>query len=196
MSEIEGKYLKLRGETNALDFLEKASQFIKQTENDHRAWKWVIIALHGALYGFAICVCQGSTPNNVTTETKRGDKLIGFCEAIERCQKLTKLPRLATARALVLTDDQRQSMEFLTKELRNNFEHYIPRFWSIELHGMPKIAIDVLDVLRFLALDSGTLLCLNEKERNTVEELIAESKRFLENSDLYKEALLLKQSSV
>lgn len=49
---IREKWLRFTAETNALDFLEQAGQFIQQTEPDIVAWKWVSLSLHGALYGF------------------------------------------------------------------------------------------------------------------------------------------------
>ncbi|HEY7535892.1 MAG TPA: hypothetical protein VH878_08095 [Thermodesulfobacteriota bacterium] len=64
------------------------------------AWKWVIIALHGALYGFAVSACTGSNPYTVTMkkhkpidtvkikedgtlEVVKGE-LIDFNEALDR----------------------------------------------------------------------------------------------------------------
>lgn len=56
--KIRAKWLRLTEKTNALDYLEKACDFIRQTETNVYAWKWIILALHGALYEFAICACQ------------------------------------------------------------------------------------------------------------------------------------------
>lgn len=70
-NKIRGKYLRLTEKTNALDYLEKACYFISQTETDVFAWKWVILALYGALYGFAICACQGTNRYNVAFKTKK-----------------------------------------------------------------------------------------------------------------------------
>ena len=84
---IQAKWLRLSEETNALDYLEKAARFIRETEQNRLAWKWVVLALHGALYGFAICACQGTNYENVTVRTKSGElKLIPFGKALDRCQ--------------------------------------------------------------------------------------------------------------
>ncbi len=73
------KYLSLTEETNALDYLEHAYQSVIETEKKKMAWKWVIIALHGALYGFAICALKGTNWERVTFRTKNGIiKLISF----------------------------------------------------------------------------------------------------------------------
>ena len=33
------------------------------------AWKWVCIALHGALYGFGICAIKGTDDSSVLEDT-------------------------------------------------------------------------------------------------------------------------------
>ncbi len=69
---IEIKRLSLSEETNALDYLEQAYHYTQQTEKKDIAWKWVILRLHGALYGFTICACKGTNPDNVIFKTKKG----------------------------------------------------------------------------------------------------------------------------
>ena len=70
--KIRGKYLSLDEKTNELDYLKRAYDFIRQVETDVFAWNWVIISLHGALYGFAIRACAGSNPDYVAPVTKKG----------------------------------------------------------------------------------------------------------------------------
>ena len=151
---IQSKWLRLTEETNALDYLERAAGFIRETEQNLLAWKWVVLSLHGALYGFAICASKGTNSENVTTRTKRGEnKLIPFDKALERCQNRECMSTLLCSQPLVLSNSQKKSIQLLKNELRNKMEHYVPSGWSIEIHGMPQIAIDALDVIRFLALE-------------------------------------------
>lgn len=46
----------LRG--NAIDYLEKTADFVRE-KSDYK-WKWVCIALHGALYDFALLATEGT----------------------------------------------------------------------------------------------------------------------------------------
>lgn len=192
-SKIKPKILSLSEEENALDYLEQAYNFIKQAENNNLAWKWVIIALHGALYGFAICALKGTDPDRVTYTTKSGKKLISFNKALKRCQKPEYMHMLATSKCLQLTDEQNESIHYLKDTFRNNFEHFIPKSWYIELHGIPKIVIDVLDVIRFLALDTGNYIDLTEKQMKKVKSIVFQSKKILKMSTLYKESELLQK---
>jgi len=188
--KIRAKWLRLSEETNALDYLEQAYHYIRQTERNVSAWKWVVLTLHGALYGFAICACRGTAPRNVVRTKKGIEKLISFNDALKCCQDPSSMYMTVMSRHLQLSGQQKESIRKLKCELRNNFEHYIPKGWSIEIHGMPQIAIDVLKVIRFLALDTGNYVHLTQAQKKRVKSLIFQSKRILKQSQLYKEAKL------
>jgi hypothetical protein len=184
------KWLRLSEEKNALDYLKKAAFFFKKTPKDHSYWKWVIIGLHGALYGFAIAACRGTDSRSVLT---REGKLINFWQAIERCQDLNHMKMLIQSKHLILSKSQKKSIKQLKSDFRNEFEHFKPKGWSIEVHGMPEIAIDVLETIRFLALETNTYVNLSDTERGLVTSLIDDSIEFLKNSELYKELLIAKE---
>ena len=142
MAKVRAKWLRLTEETNALDYLEKANSFILLADRDPIAWKWVILCLHTALYGFAICALRGTNPDNVTYTTKKGQqKLITFGDAIERCQNPQFMQMTIMSRQLVLDEADREAVRLLKKTFRDNFEHFIPKGWSIEIHGFPEMAI-------------------------------------------------------
>jgi hypothetical protein len=180
------KWLRLSEEKNAIDYLEKAAIFIKSVSENYNDWKWVIIGLHGALYGFAIAACRGTDSRSVVT--KKGH-LISFWQALKRCQDPNHMKMLIHSKHPILTENQKGSIEALKSEFRNEFEHFKPKGWSIEIHGMPEIAIDVLEVIRFLALETNTYVHLNEDNQNLVEQLIENSIAILKDSELHKEYL-------
>jgi hypothetical protein len=187
---LNPRWLRFTEETNALDFLEKATKFIGDVERDRRAWKWVVLCLHGALYGFAVCACKGTDYQNVVVRNRKGEeRLISFDSALERCENLVN------GHPLVLSTPQRNSLRRLKQDLRNNFEHYVPRGWSIEIHGMPQIAFDVLEVIRFLAIETGTCFHLNQSQIKKVKSWVYQGKRFLRSSALWKEGEYLQRRS-
>lgn len=203
-NKIRGKHLRLTEKTNALDYLEKAYLFISQTEADFLAWKWVVIALHGALYGFAICACAGSNPYAVMmkkrrpidtvnviedsiVETVKGE-LIDFNKALERCQNSRWTRKYVHSKPLELTSSQNESIKYLHK-IRNNFQHFIPKGWSLKRHCMPQICIDLLDVIHYLALDTGNVR-LTQTQKKKVKYIVFRSNRILKQSELYKNVKL------
>jgi hypothetical protein len=188
---VRPKSLTLTEETNALDYLERAGQFITEADTNPKAWKWIVLALHGALYGFAIAACKGTNYETVIRKTRRGaEHLISLDEALKKCADPVCMGSLYGGLALKLTDSQKDSIHLLKNALRNNFEHYVPRVWSIELHGLPQISMDVLDVISFLAVDTFRYQHLNQSQRRRVKSIVYQSKRRLSSSRLHREALM------
>lgn len=184
------KYLLFTEESNAIDYLERAGEFIGQTCSNKMFWKWVMLSLHGALYGFAIAACKGSTNQSVTRKTKSGRrKLITFDEALSLCQDPKWMGTLHGGVALAMSVGQKDSIRQLKATLRNNFEHYIPNVWSIEMHGLPRISIDVLDVIRFLAVETFRYQKISQTERKKIKSIVFRSKKALKTSALYRELL-------
>ena len=188
----KAKWLSLSKETNALDYLERAADFIKETPKNVRAWKWVVISLHGALYGFAVAAARGT--NYETVQTKKG-RLLGFWEILNKCQDPNHMKMLMDSQHLELSDRQKKSINLLKKHLRNEFEHFKPRGWSIEIHGMPQIAIDILEVIHFLALKTQTYVNLNMQEEQLIDKLVKESIKFIRGTQLYAELNIAKELS-
>ena len=54
---------------------------------------------------------------------------------------------------------------------------------------MPQIAIDVLDVIRFLAVDTHTYIHLKQTQLKRIKSLVFQSKKFLRNTRLHQEIL-------
>lgn len=182
------KFYRLSEEQNAVDYLQKAYQAIRTLDRDPQAWKWLVLSLHSALYCFAICVLQGTDPDTVTIRTKAGkEKLIGFAEAIKRCQSAGYVSFYVHSKSLRLTADQDDAVRFL-KNVRDKMEHYIPRLWQVEQHGVVTAAVDALDVIRFLALDAGNVR-LDPAQRQTVQVCTAKGKALLQRTQLYKDFL-------
>ena len=186
--KIHPKYLRLTEETNSLDYLEHAVASVYKTEKSKISWKWVVIGLHGAVYGFAICACQGTNPDIVT---KKNGKLIDFDEALKKCKDPNWMGVTGGGQPLILSPSQERSLKILKNTLRNNFQHYKPMGWSIEIHGMPTIAIDVLEVIRHLALNTRTAIHLRSVDKKRTRSLVFQATKFLKRSRLYREALLL-----
>jgi len=181
-----GKYAQFTEESNALDYLEKTIEFIRRAEKNPTDWKWVILSLHGTLYGFMICALKGTDPDRV----RKRERLISFGEALKRCQDPGHMIMTTQSRVLRLSQGQQRSLDFIQKHFRNAFEHYEPCLWSIELHGLPEIVMDGLDVSRFLSLEAGNYTHLTAEQCSHVETLVAQGNEFLRGGQLFREAQL------
>lgn len=186
---VHERVLTFTEESNALDYLEKAFFYIRHIDHDHTAWKWVILSLHGALYGFAIAACHGTDPATVTRKTKNCEQLISFGEALRRCQDPARMQMTVLSACLELTDNQKTALKRLKDTFRNTFEHFIPKSLHISLHELPAMCLECLPVVEFLALKTGnyTQLSLNERER--ISFIVHQSAHILRSCLLHKEAI-------
>ncbi len=89
------------------------------------------------------------------------------------------------------SSSQLKSIRKLHKVLRNNFEHFPPKSWSIELHYLPDMIYDCFEVIRLLIIYSDVSWRLRGVKLKRVKSIIYQSKRIIANSILYKETLFL-----
>ncbi len=160
---------------NSMDYLDMAVSSLIEAERNPYAWKWAVIAVHGALYGFAVCAVMGTDYERVTKRSGHGPKLKSFPDILQMCQSETAMKRFVNSRTLSLTLEQEKAIEYLHKDLRNRIEHFIPTQWSIELSSLPKVVMLCLEVIEFLALESGNIL-FSENMRERIESLCRSGK--------------------
>ena len=75
------------------------------------------------------------------------------------------------------------------EKLRNKFEHYIPKTWHIEMHFLSQMGLHILDVIRFLTLESENYTNVSQSQIRKIKSYTYQSKRFLKQSKLYYEYL-------
>jgi hypothetical protein len=149
-------WLRIDERGNAIDSLEMAGVFLEQIPPLIK-WKWVIIAMQQALYGFAILAIKGTYPRK-RVMGKDGKRLITIWEALRRCEDPQWMKQHRDSKVLARTQEEATAIRFLVSEFRNNFEHFQPAAWSIEVSGMPRVVNHVIHVIRFLALESNNVL--------------------------------------
>ncbi len=192
MTTVQAKWIRFDELSNALDYLEKCFSFLKTVEQEPQNWKWVIITLHSALYGFAIAACKGMNSESVIARTKRGhEKLIDFDKALKRCQDPAWMRVNINYEEFKFSPCQIKSIRKLHKVLRNNFEHFTPKSWSIELHYLPDMVYDCFEVIRLLIIYSDVSWRLRGIKLKRAKSILYHSKRIISKSSLYKETLFL-----
>lgn len=135
---MEDKLVSYTEELNAIDFLEKTDFYLKSSIYNPQDWKWVFIALHGALYTIALIAARGTNDSSVI---EKDGKVIGFWKALRRCVQLGFLTEV---------DVQQKELSIFTKDLRGGFEHYSPGIWAIQSAGLPRISNTIIEVIEKL----------------------------------------------
>ena len=164
---MSGNFIEFDDLSNAIDNLAMALHFLK-LDNPEQRWKWTIIAIHQALYGFAILVIRGTNPHPLTEDNR--NKLISIGEALKRAKDDGFLT-WSNSVSLKTTTDQDWAIKKLTQEFRNSFEHFKPGVWAIEISGMPQIITHVMDVICFLAFDSHSVMYQSLEQKTQTKEL-------------------------
>lgn len=70
-------------------------------------------------------------------------------------------------------------------QLRNQFLHYIPMGYSIEIDFIKQHLKNLIEPLRFLALETGQLIYAYKEDRVRVKEVIKKLKIYYENRNNY-----------
>jgi hypothetical protein len=188
---IKAKWLRIEEHTNAFNYLEMVKYFLSVTESNVYYWKWVMISLHGAIYGFAVSSIRGTNSESVVLKTRKGERLISFNQALKRCQNKLWMQYALLNKVLVLNSSQNDSIRKMKDIFRNEFMHFKPKGWSIEIHDFPIIALDCLEVLRFLGIQAYSGYRHNQNKQRKVKSIVFQCKRLIKKSDLYKETVLL-----
>ncbi|KWW20290.1 hypothetical protein AS888_19320 [Peribacillus simplex] len=149
---------------NAIDFLEQAGSYYRKYGYNHR-FKWVCISLHGALYGFAVTYVKSGNPldtifKNTEKETSKW-RLLSIMEILKLCKK-EELIQSVNGKVLVLTEKQKIAIERLN-EYRNSFSHFGASGYSV-IGTIDEIVEPVLEVIRYLILESNRIICSSNKK--------------------------------
>ena len=86
----------------------------------------------------------------------RNLRLASFLGLYEKI-KGTEMEMYCHSRKFIPTGTQGRSVKDLNR-LRNEFIHFTPRVWGLDLGGLPAIALDCLEIAEFLAWESGNVL--------------------------------------
>src|SRR5437867_6965113 len=141
----------------AVDTLEAVSRFITDTMSDPLAWRWVILSLHIATQGFMVVALSDSAGLTPLRDRDARKWLDAYrkgevfskekLDSFRRLYKKTKSSDIANylnGNAFVPEKSQDASVRKLC-DLRDEFIHFLPKSWLLEVRGLPRICLDVLD---------------------------------------------------
>jgi len=177
---------------NAIDDLEKLSTFLELASRDKSYWKWVIIALHSSLYKFMLLVlknpdCSGIWEEKDGVEKVKKEKvglvwkiklfdpdnwLVSFLKAFERIQNQTRVGRYVPGKPFVSDAKVNEAMKRLNTELRNQFLHFKPKSWLIEISEIKKIIQTTLPIIRFIIFKNRIRILIEEKEQLAINNML------------------------
>lgn len=178
----DGYWYRIDEQRFALATAKHALRCLTELKADREQFPWAIIALHGATQAAMITYLTG-TAGIGALDKKTADQTLSaiegegeypriayvapFCELLRRLCKVERQLEQAGGTIQI----SRAAMRALSKlnSLRNDFIHFSPCGWSIEISGFPLIVEGCAIVLRGVS-SSGWLIHLEPEEN---EEYIA-----------------------
>jgi hypothetical protein len=164
------RWLRTNSFLETVSALETFTDELRLVGQDAYRWKWAILALHGALQGMMVLALQGSHGLHVLKEEDatrwleahahggpyptdlKLDDFLGLYDKIKGDQMLM----YSHSCKFRPQGTQGASIKQLNR-LRNEFVHFTPRVWALELTGLPAICNDCLDIADFLARQSNNV---------------------------------------
>lgn len=167
--ESKGHWFRTDELEEAVSTLETLAEWSKNLDSNISYWKWVILATHNATQGFMVLALRGSD----RLRPLRDDIAKKWLEAHQNHteypeEKLDNFRNLykkiksdlmlffVHSKKFVSSKAQDKSMHKLNS-LRDNFIHFLPQSWSIEVSGLPEICSDCIDIINFLGWESGNV---------------------------------------
>lgn len=132
-------------------------------------WKWVLIIAHNTFQAFMVCAVKGSAGLGALTEKSAAkwleayekglpypeERLDFFLELYAKI-KGEEMHQYYHSKPFASTPEQDASIEKLNRR-RNTFAHFTPTGLIMGVDDLPNVIRDVLDIIRFLAKESGNV---------------------------------------
>lgn len=161
------------------------------TIDDPHAWKFVILALHGALQG--ACVCHlVTTASPVGAVTKRNTcewlnyfenshideslappktQLMALPELLKAVRKADSAGQnLGVNRQVTISDSELNSLIRIHNQFRNQFVHFSPTGWRFDVSGMQKLAQLIARIIQDILVCGWAFRHLGEEQREMLKE--------------------------
>ena len=177
---------------SALEMLAESSSMIL---SDNYRWKWVLIALHNALQGFMVLALRQGNGLKVLNDKiadkwlnahyKDGSypvqKLDTFLNLYKKVKKIDQMQCFVDSQAFNASESHDKSVRKLNS-FRNDFIHFVPKGWTLELTGLPRICLYCLDIIEFLGWQSGNILWHKEQYQKRAKVAFDQSVNNLEKA--------------
>lgn len=186
-SEHYLRFDEIEGVLSSLDLLALVAGLVRKQP---AYWKWVIVAAHDALQGSMVCALNDTSSVNVLAD-KSARKTIEWHDTREGTMPTQWLAEFETLLAgcqdkalmgdepLALTEEQLKDVIWLHAEFRNNFSHFTPMGWSIEVAGLPRIISIAIDLIEYLMGSTQVLFKLTGNRKRRLSKSVKEARTIL-----------------
>ena len=103
-------------------------------------WKWVLVGTHDALQGAIVCAIADSTGTSVLSKKSAKEMLAWLEKPTDKYPQefMADFKTLLEKTGKKLSDREARDIRRL-HSFRNEFVHFTPKGWSLEIAGLPRI---------------------------------------------------------
>ena len=163
------RYLRTDEREEAVRSLEWAAHQATSISEDSYQWKWVLIALHNAAQGFMVLALWNGN-GLLALRDKIASKWLDaynnggqypdekLDEFLNLYKKVKDKDNFHVIGAGPFSPGATHDKSFsLLNFCRNEFIHFKPKGWSLELRGLPCVCLDVLDLIEYFGWQSTAI---------------------------------------
>ena len=178
-------YLRTDEETEAANAVKMAAHFAEHAHEDIHLWRWIIIAMHNAAQGtMVLSLRHGNGLLALSDECYAAwmeayekheppppEKLDSYLNLYKKV-KHSQWGQVGGNKRFVPSGSEGKDIKQLNS-LRNDFIHFTPKGWSLEVDGLPRICLSTARLISFLALETQNVFWREEESRNLLEQSLA-----------------------
>ena len=179
-------YLRTNEYDDVLGSIRHAIVCSRLVENDPQAYKWGILALHSALQGACVChLVDSIAPLGVVYNQQEWIDYFNNRDENKRPKtKLKSLPELLNALQnsdtykngkIEISKKEYDRLKYFNDKIRNQFVHFEPQGWSLEISGLPDFACLIAKIIKEIHSKGYAFCHLHDDEQtdliNNLEEL-------------------------
>lgn len=175
-------YLRTDEEVETANAMQMAAQFATKLPEDLQMWRWVIIALHSAAQGVMVlslrhgngllALSDESYSAWMTAYEKNEnpppEKLDSYLNLYKKV-KHKEWGQIGGNQRFVPKGSEGGDIKRLNS-LRNQFIHFTPKGWSLEVDGLPSIALATAHLISFLALETANIFWHSQEAREQLSD--------------------------
>ncbi len=170
-------YLRTDEEAEAANAMQMAARFSNELERNPRLWRWVIIALHNAAQGvMVLSLRHGNGLLALTDECLRQwmkahedgtpypeERLDTYLNLYKKVKRIETGQTGGNQRFVAKGAEDRHIKRL--NSLRNEFIHFTPKNWSLEVDGLPQICRDASKLISFLGWETHNVLWRSDQSK-------------------------------
>jgi hypothetical protein len=165
--EPEGRWIRTDEAEDVAGSIRHALRCAGFVSQDEQAWKWVALSLHSALQGACVCHLTTSFSPVGAVTSRNAAEWIAFADQSRvnpetECPRteLMPLPDLLKAvrkphsagdrtnkNGIAIGEGELDWLKRFHKGVRNQFIHFAPMGWSLEVSGIPEIGVLIARII-------------------------------------------------